>query len=90
MLTADYSSQFKKDLKLMEKHGLSMQKIFLAMVDLQNEAPLPPKYKEHQLGGDYKGFSECHIEPDWFLVYKIDKEAGEIYFARTGTHSDLF
>jgi mRNA interferase YafQ len=90
MLTADYSGKFKKDLKLMEKRGLNMRKIFLVMVDLQNEIPLPPQYREHQLGGDYKGFLECHIEPDWLLVYKIDKEVGEIYFARTGTHSDLF
>lgn len=90
MLVADYSARFKKELKHMEKRGLDMRKIFAVMVDLQNEIPLQPKHKEHQLKGDYKGFLECHIEPDWLLVYKIDLQAGEIYFARTGTHADLF
>lgn len=74
----------------MEKRGLDMRKIFAIMVDLQNEIPLNPKYKEHPLQGDYKGFLECHIEPDWLLIYYIDEPLKEIYFARTGSHSDLF
>lgn len=90
MLTANYSNRFKKELKLMERRGLDMRKIFVVMVDLQNEVPLQPKHKEHQLQGDYKGFLECHIEPDWLLIYKIDQQTEEIYFARTGTHADLF
>ena len=90
MLSVNYSGRFKKDLKLMEKRGLNMRKIFDIMVDLQNEIPLHPKYKEHPLQGNYKGFLECHIEPDWLLIYRIDEQAKELYFARTGTHSDLF
>lgn len=74
----------------MEKRRLDMRKIFAIMVDLQNEIPLDPKYKEHPLQGDYKGFLECHIEPDWLLIYYIDELLKEIYFVRTGSHSDLF
>ena len=90
MLTPDYSSKFKKDLKLIEKRSMDMNKILAVMLDLVNEIPLQPMHKEHQLHGEYKGFIECHIEPDWLLVYKIDKAASEIYFTRTGTHSDIF
>jgi len=90
MLTPDYSSKFKKELKLMEKRGLDMRKIFTVMLDLENEIPLHPKYKEHPLQGKYKDYLECHIEPDWLLVYKIDRNVNELYFARTGTHADIF
>ena len=90
MLTANYSGKFKKELKLMEKRGLDMQKIFAVMIDLQNEIPLQPRHREHLLSGNFKGFSECHIEPDWLLIYKIDLQVKEIYFVRTGTHTDLF
>ena len=90
MLIPDYSSRFKKELKLMEKRGLDMGKIFAVMIDLVNERPLQLKHKEHKLIGSFKGFLECKIEPDWLLVYKIDTNANEIYFARTGTHADLF
>lgn len=74
----------------MEKRGLDMQKIFTIMIDLQNEVPLDKKYKEHSLQGNYNGFLECHIEPDWLLIYQIDEPTKEIYFVRTGSHSDLF
>ena len=67
-----------------------MSNLTAVMLDLENEVPLQPKHKEHQLQGNYKGYLECHIEPDWLLIYKIDQQAGEIYFARTGTHADLF
>jgi len=91
MLKASFSSVFKRELKLMEKRGLDMRKIFTVMVSLENEVLLEPKYREHQLKGrGYDGYKECHIEPDWLLVYKIDERAKEIYFVRTGTHSDLF
>lgn len=90
MLTVDYSGKFKKDLKIMEKRGLDMRKIFAVMVDLENEVPLQPKHRPHQLQGNYKGYLECHVEPDWLLIYHIDHEARELYFARTGTHADLF
>lgn len=90
MLSANYATQFRKDYKLCKKRGCKMQNLTAVMLDLENEVPLQPKHKEHQLQGDYKGFLECHVEPDWLLIYRIDQSAGEIYFTRTGTHSDLF
>ena len=67
-----------------------MQKLIDIMTSLENETPLPPQFKEHPLQGGFAGTLECHIEPDWLLIYQIDYEAKEVYFARTGTHSDLF
>jgi mRNA interferase YafQ len=90
MLTPDYSSRFKKDLKLMEKRGLKMREIYEVMLSLQNEEPLPPFRRDHTLAGNYIGYRECHIDPDWLLIYKIRSEVNEIYFHRAGTHSDLF
>jgi len=74
----------------MERRGLNMQKIYEIMIDLENEVPLQSKHREHHLQGKYKDYIECHVEPDWLLIYKIDPQALEIYFARTGTHADIF
>ena len=90
MRTPVYATQFKKDYKLCQKRGYSMQKLIDVMTDLENEIPMPPQRKEHPLQGDYAGSLECHVENDWLLVYEIDDEIKEVYFARTGTHSDLF
>lgn len=67
-----------------------MQNIVTVMLSLESEQPLQPKNKEHLLQGNYAGYLECHIEPDWLLIYRIDKAQKDLYFARTGTHSDLF
>jgi len=67
-----------------------MQSLTAIMLDLENEVPLQPKNREHQLQGNYKGYLECHIEPDWLMIYKTYPEEKEIYFLRTGTHTDLF
>jgi len=88
MRTVRYSSQFKKDVKLAAKRGYKMTRLYEVMKALENEEVLDAKYKEHSLVGNYKGYLECHIEPDWLLIYKIDGR--DLYFARTGTHSDLF
>ena len=90
MLTAIYSAQFRKDFKLCQKRGYKMQNITAVMVSLESETPLPPQNREHLLQGKHTGYLECHIEPDWLLIYKIDLDEKEIYFARTGTHADLF
>ena len=90
MLNPDYSTQFRKDYRLCQKRRYKMPNIAAVMFALENEIPLQPKHREHQLQGNYKGYTECHIEPDWLLIYKIDQQAKEIYFARTGTHADLF
>lgn len=88
MLQPSYSRQFERDLKRMIKQGKKGDKIKRVMQALVNEDSLEPKYKDHKLVGQYKGRHECHIEPDWLLVYK--KTPKEIIFERTGTHADLF
>jgi mRNA interferase YafQ len=90
MRTAVYSTRFRKDFKLCQKRGLAMSKLLTVMGDLENETPPSPQLKEPPLQGDYSGCLECHIEPDWLLVYQIDDEIKEVYFVRTGRHSDIF
>ena len=90
MRTPVYATQFKKDYKRCQKRGYAMQKLIDVMTNLENEVLLPPQLKEHPLQGEYIGSLECHIETDWLLVYQIDDVIKEVYFARTGTHSDLF
>jgi len=85
-----YATQFKKDYKRCQKRGYTMQKLIDAMTDLENEVPPARRLQEHPLQGEYAGSLECHLEPDWLLIYEIDDEAKEVYFARTGTHSDLY
>ncbi|MDR1236960.1 MAG: type II toxin-antitoxin system YafQ family toxin [Propionibacteriaceae bacterium] len=87
-----YATRFKKDFKLCQKRGYDMRKVLAVMGDIADEMPLSPQLREHPLAGGYSGYLECHVEPDWLLVYRIDDDADpkEVYFARTGTHSDLF
>lgn len=88
MLKPDYTNQFKKELELMLKRGKDKQKIADVIARLVNQTPLEPKHRDHALIGNFKGRRDCHIEPDWLLIYKIDAET--ITFERTGTHSDIF
>jgi mRNA interferase YafQ len=88
MLEAIYSTQFKADYKKKQKQNKDINKLTNIMDKLINEIELENKYKEHYLTGEYKGYKECHIEPDWLLIYNIDETI--IYFARTGSHSELF
>lgn len=88
MLTPGYKNSFKKDLKLIKKRGKDINKLFSIMSDLINEKPLARKHLDHPLKGEYDDCRECHIEPDWLLVYLI--KAVNIIFIRTGTHADLF
>jgi mRNA interferase YafQ len=90
MRTPVYATQFRKDYKRCQKRGYVMQKLIDVMSDLENEIPLSPQLKEHPLLGEYAGSLECHLEPDWLAIYEIDDEIKEVYFVRTGTHSDLF
>lgn len=88
MLKIFYRNQFKKELKQQEKRGKDLKKFFAVAEKLAHKKPLDPKYRNHRLGGNFNGRWECHIEPDWLLVYlKTDEE---VIFERTGTHSDLF
>lgn len=79
---------FKKDLKRVEKRGKNLDKLKTVLVKLLNEEELEPKYKDHQLIGNYVNTRECHIEPDWLLIYRIEDDC--LYLIRTGSHSDLF
>jgi len=88
MLVADFTRQFKKDYKLAIKRGLDISLIDVIIQDLINEKPLQKKHKDHALFGDYKGCRECHIKPDWLLIYQVGNDI--IVFERTGSHSDLF
>ena len=84
------SGKFKKDLKLAIKRGYDMRLIDDVVSKLANGETLPEKNKDHALSGDYAGCRECHITPDWLLIYEIDNGELLLYLTRTGSHSDLF
>lgn len=85
------TGQFKKDLKLCQKRGCDIRNIAEVLEFLKNDGQVPEKYLPHKLvGRKYKGFWECHVEPDWLLVYDIQETICLVALVRTGTHSDLF
>lgn len=84
------TGQFKKDLKKLEKRQLDLTLLGDVIRMLANGETLPEKYRDHQLTGSYANCRECHIKPDWLLIYQIDGEDLILYLTRTGTHSDLF
>ena len=88
MKTPVFTNQFKKDYKLAQKRGKDLNLLKLIMSELVNENALSATYKDHNLTGNYKNCRECHVMPDWLLIYEIIED--EIRFLRTGTHSDLF
>jgi mRNA interferase YafQ len=90
MLSSDFTGQFGKDYKLMEKRRYAMAKIDEIIDMILRETPLPVRCREHLLHGNYEGKLECHITPDWLLIYKKDVVEKKVVFHRTGTHSDLF
>ena len=84
------TGKFKKDLKLAKRRGLKTELLDEVVEKLQNGDVLDPKYHDHELQGKYKGFRECHIMPDWLLVYMIENDILVLTLVATGTHSDLF
>ena len=90
MLTIRYETSFKKDFKRIVKRGYDVRLLENVIEMLANRIELPQKYRDHQLTGDYSDCRECHITPDWLLIYKISDEELILYLTRTGTHSDLF
>lgn len=84
------SNQFKKDVKLAQKRGYDIKLLKRIILTLAEGSTLEAKYKDHALTGNFDGFHECHIRPDWLLVYKINHGRLVLLLARTGTHSDLF
>ena len=92
MLRIEFTGQFKKDFKLAIKRGCSEKELTTVISLLANEQPLPAKYRDHSLENsrNYKGMRECHIKPDWLLIYKVYSDRLVLELIRTGTHSDLF
>jgi mRNA interferase YafQ len=88
VLTPVWSGKFKRDAKRAEKRGKDMEKLKAILLLLIEEKPVPPNYSDHPLKGQWAGFRDLHIEPDWLLLYRIEGE--ELRLARTGTHADLF
>ena len=88
MVTPVYTRQFEKDLKRMKRQGKKIDKLKLIMRSLVAVEPIDPIHKDHRLIGNWQGRRECHIEADWLLIYKIDKN--QVILERTGSHSDLF
>ena len=90
MLNPTFTGPFKQDRKLLQKRHKDTDKLTEVMNLLINEQPLLPKHENHPLHGNYQGKWECHVEPDWLLIYRIDTMERRIIFYRTGSHSDLF
>lgn len=84
------TAQFRKDYKLAKKRGLKLEALAQVVMALANGETLPEKSRDHSLTGDWIGHRECHISPDWLLIYRIENDVLVLTLARTGTHSDLF
>lgn len=88
MRKPNYTTQFERDVRLQQRRGKDMEKLKRVLTALISEEPLADRYRDHPLKGNFKNRRECHIEPDWLLIYKL--EENQIVFERTGRHSDLF
>ena len=82
------TSQFKKDAKRLTKRGKDLDKLLAVVELLISGEDIPPKLRDHSLTGNWKGWRDCHIDPDWLLIYKMSTK--ELILGRTGSHSDLF
>ena len=89
-LQVKFSNRFKSDLKLAKKQNKNLDKLFLIIEKLANLEKLDDKYKDHSLIGEYKGLRECHIEPDWLLIYYVENNTLTLVLSRLDSHSDLF
>ena len=90
MYNLEYTGKFKKDYKLVLKRGYKEALLQNVITLIASKKPLPAKYKVHKLAGDYKDCWECHILPDWLLIWQIKEEINTLILIGTGTHSDLF
>ena len=90
MLSLKTTTKFRKDYKRMKKQGKDLSLLQKVIDDLLAEKILPEKHRDHALTGNYLGFRECHIQPDWLLIYAVDHGQLILTASRTGTHSDLF
>ena len=87
-MTFEFTNKFKKDLKKLKKQGKDLKKLYQVIGMLLLNAELDERYKAHSLIGNWQGFSELHIEPDWLLIYQVTDDG--LYLARSGSHSELF
>ena len=85
-----YTSRFKKDFKQAKKQKKDIEKLFDIIERIANGEKLEAKWKDHALSGNYSGARECHIEPDWLLIYEVFEDTLVLSLLRTGSHSDLF
>lgn len=85
-----FTSQFKRDLKLAKKQGKDIDKLFDVISTIAEGRKLDEKYHDHNLSGDYAGCRECHVEPDWLLIYEVVNKVLVLMIYRVGTHSELF
>ena len=90
MLYVEYTTQFKRDLKRIRKRGKNIRTIQKIMKLIEEEKPLPQKFKNHSLTGNWNHHEELHIEPDWLLIYQAEIKIKTVIFVRTGSHADLF
>lgn len=90
MLKIRFSAKIQKDLKRLKKRKGDLEQFEFVISLLASEQPLPVNHRGHALTGNWGGFRECHVSPDWLLIYRIDQEKSELILTRTGTHSDLF
>lgn len=86
----EFTRQYLKDLKLARKRGLEESKLNEVILKLLSGEDLPQKNRDHALTGNYKGFRECHVAPDWLLIYSLESSLKIVTLVRTGSHSDLF
>lgn len=85
-----FTAQFKKDLKSAKKQGKDVGKLLAVVECLANGQPLEERYRDHELTGNYRGCRECHVEPDWLLIYEIVEDVLVLMLYRAGSHSELF
>jgi len=90
MLKFEATKKFDRDMRRIKKRGLDLSLMDEVVSALLEEKPLAPKHRDHALTGNYTGMRECHITPDWLLIYAVDKENLILIASRTGSHSDLF
>lgn len=90
MLELEFTAKFKRDYKRMKRQGKDLSKLAATLESLQRQEPLPPRMRDHDLSGSYAGHRECHVEPDWLLIYRIEEDVLTLTAVRTGSHADLF
>ena len=89
MYQLKFTAKFKKDFKRIKRQGKDLSKLRAALELLMQGQPLPEAFRDHSLSGVYRGHRECHIEPDWLLIYRVDEESVVLTATRTGSHSEL-